>query len=339
MGEFLTGAAPRGKKKLLDIVRESLRTLHYSLRTEEAYVTWIRQFILFHQKKHPATLNESHVRAFLVYLSTVRNVAASTQNQALCALLFLYRQVLRMPLEYVEDLPRAKRPTRLPCVLSREECSRLLHFMTGQNLLVAMLLYGSGLRLLEALRLRVKDLDVSSRRLLVRDGKGQKDRITMIPSIAVEPLRAHLDRVKAMFELDGKNDSQGVWMPGALDRKLPNASKEWPWQYVFPSSHRSKDPRSNSNAPTRRHHVDEFTIQRAVKKAAILAGIEKRVTPHTLRHSFATHLLESGSDIRTIQELLGHSDVSTTMIYTHVLNRPGIAVHSPLDHMNPFTSA
>ncbi len=315
-------------QKLLDRMRDILRTQHYSLRTEQAYVEWVRRFILFHQKRHPKDMGVPEVEAFLTYLALERHVAASTQNQALSALLFLYREVLRQPLESV-DAVRARRPERLPTVLTRSEVARVLSAMSGSTQLMAKLLYGSGLRALECLRLRVKDLDFEQRCIIVRDGKGEKDRVTMLPDSVVTPLREHLTRVKHLHEKDLAEGYGTVHLPYALDVKYPHANREWGWQYVFPAKTLSVDPRTGV---CQRHHVNESSLQKAVRAAARLAGItDKPVGCHTFRHSFATHLLESGYDIRTVQELLGHKDVKTTMIYTHVLNRGGLAVRSPLD--------
>jgi integron integrase len=283
---------------------------------------------VFHGRRHPRELSFEHVEAFLSYLAVSRNVAASTQNQAKSALLFLYKEVLGVELPWLDDVESAKRPQRLPVVLTHAEVDALLSRMRGTNGLVARLLYGSGLRLLEAARLRVKDVDFSRREILVRDGKGAKDRVTMLPSSLIEPLRAHLVLVRQLHEQDLAVGLGAVYLPYALERKYPNAPREWAWQYVFPSERVSDDPRSGRR---RRHHLDEQNVQRAMRAALREAGITKPATPHSLRHSFATHLLQVGYDIRTVQELLGHKDVQTTMIYTHVLNRGGRSVHSPLD--------
>lgn len=316
------------KSLLLDRIRDKIRLKHYSIRTETAYVDWVRRFVNFHHRRHPRELGPEHVEAFLSYLAVQRNVAASTQNQAKSALLFLYKEVLGSELPWLENVENAKRPQRLPVVLSRTEVDAVLSRTHGTNGLIARLLYGSGLRLLEAVRLRVKDLDLERCEILVRDGKGAKDRVTMLSSGLVEPLRAHLVLVRELHAQDLAAGLPGVYLPYALDRKYPNAPREWAWQYVFPSDRLSTDPRSGLR---RRHHVDEQNVQRAMRQALRDAGVAKPATPHTLRHSFATHLLQSGYDIRTVQELLGHSDVSTTMIYTHVLNRGGRGVVSPLD--------
>lgn len=316
-------------KKLLDRVREILRVKHYSIRTEAAYLSWIKRYILFHNMRHPKTMGTPEIEAFLTHLAVQNNVAASTQNQALCALLFLYKEVLHQEIGSV-DAVRAKKPKRLPVVLSREEVERVIAAMTGINQLVARLLYGSGLRLIECLRLRVKDIDFAYRQIVVRDGKGSKDRITVLPARLFEPLKDHLQRV-AMIHCQDLDDGYGaVYLPYALKVKYPSAAREWCWQYAFPAATLSTDPRSGVR---RRHHLGLGGPQNAVRRAARLAGIDKHVTCHTFRHSFATHLLESGYDIRTVQELLGHKDVKTTMVYTHVLSRGGLAVRSPLDDL------
>lgn len=315
--------------KLLDLVRETLRLKHYALRTEEAYVHWIRRFILFHNKRHPREMGIPEIRAFLAHLATEDHVAASTQTQALSALLFLYRQVLHQELDPLDlDAIRAQKPKRLPTVLTRVEVQRVLAQMTGIHLLMARLLYGSGLRLMECLRLRVKDVDFELHQITVRDGKGAQDRVTMLPESVIPALRDQLTHGRALHEQDLANGYGCVFLPDALERKYPNACKEWGWQYVFPSERISRDPRGEM---LRRHHLDESGLQKAVRAAAKAAGIAKTVGPHTFRHSFATHLLEAHYDIRTVQELLGHKDVKTTMVYTHVLNRGPLAVKSPLD--------
>ncbi len=315
-------------KKLLDQVRDAIRVKHYSIRTEEAYVSWIRRYILFHDKQHPRAMGISEIEAFLTHLAVEQNVAASTQNQALAALLFLYREVLRKDLERPVDSVRAKRPQRLPTVLTPEEVFKVMGFLSGTHQLMAKLLYGSGLRLMECMRLRVKDVDFAQRQIIVRDGKGMKDRVTMLPEVLISSLQEHLRHVKLLHTSDLTTGYGSVYLPFALARKYPHANREWLWQWVFPSQRPSVDPRSGA---VRRHHLDESGLQKAVRRAAQQAGISKRVSPHTFRHSFATHLLENGYDIRTVQELLGHKDVKTTMIYTHVLNRGGLAVRSPLD--------
>jgi len=314
-------------KKLLDRVRDAIRLKHYSIRTEEAYVNWIKRYIFFHDVRHPAEMGAAEVEAFLTHLAVNENVAASTQNQALSALLFLYREVLNEDLGPIDAL-RAKKPKRLPTVLTKEEVYEVLGHLSGAHLLMAKLLYGSGLRLMECLRLRVKDLDFAHRAIVVRDGKGEKDRVTMLPESLVAPLQDHLRIVKRTHEEDLARGFGAVYLPYALERKYPNANREWIWQYVFPSRRLSVDPRSGV---VRRHHLHESGLQKAVRAAARAAEIPKKVSCHTFRHSFATHLLEAHYDIRTVQELLGHKDVKTTMIYTHVLNRGGLAVRSPLD--------
>ncbi|WP_290648710.1 integron integrase [Aquisalimonas sp.] len=314
--------------RLLDEVRERIRFKHYSIRTERSYVGWIRRFILFHGKRHPREMGAREVEAFLTHLASNRDVAASTQNQAFSALLFLYRDVLGVQLEAVQNVERAKKPTRLPTVLTRNEVRAVLAHLDGTNWLMASLLYGAGLRLMECVRLRIKDVDFERREILVRDGKGAKDRVTMLPSSLVSPLQKRMRRTCELHRQDRASGYGGVWLPDALSRKYPSAPHETGWQYVFPASVLSLDPRSRVR---RRHHVGEQAVQRAVKKAVRAAGLAKPASCHTLRHSFATHLLETGYDIRTVQELLGHSDVRTTMIYTHVLNRGGKGVRSPLD--------
>jgi len=321
-------APDSAQPRLLDRVREAIRTRHYSRRTERAYAGWIRRFVLFHGKRHPQEMGEAEVTAFLSHLATRRHVSASTQNQALSALLFLYRVVLGRDLGWLDHLVRAKRPTRVPTVLSRGEVTALLGELDGTARLVASLLYGAGLRLLEGLRLRVKDLDFERNEITVRDGKGRKDRVTLLPAAAREPLRRHLERVRRLHERDLARGLGSVALPDALARKYPTARRELGWQWVFPATSHYQD---RATGERRRHHLHESVIQRAVKEAARRARVAKPATCHTLRHSFATHLLEAGYDIRTIQELLGHRDVSTTMIYTHVLNRGGRGVKSPLD--------
>jgi integron integrase len=316
--------------RLLDRVHEVIRRKHYSIRTEQAYVDWIKRFILYHDKRHPVDLGVAEVEAFLTYLAVDRDVAAATQNQAQCALLFLYREVLGLDLPWLDDVERAKRPIKLPVVLTVEEVVQILDRLKGTHRLVGRLMYGTGLRILEALRLRVKDIDFQRREILVRDGKGAKDRITVLPRGVVRALGAHLREVRTIHEQDLEEGFGAVWMPFALARRYPAAPREWVWQYVFPAERRTLDPRGGV---VRRHHLGDQSFQRAMRQAVQDAGIAKLATPHTLRHSFATHLLESGSDIRTVQELLGHSNVSTTMIYTHVLNRGGRGVISPLDRL------
>jgi len=314
--------------KLLDQVRARLRVKHYSIRTERSYVDWIKRFILFHGKRHPKDMGAPELEAFLSHLAVDRNVSASTQNQAKSALLFLYREVLGVELAWLENVTQAKAPKRLPVVLTQAEAQQVLLQLDGTLGLMAGLLYGSGLRLMECVRLRVKDVDFSRHEIVVREGKGNKDRVTMLPMSLVDPLKLHLDKVKALHARDVDEGSGEVYLPNALARKYPKAGREWGWQYVFPSRVLSTDPRSGI---VRRHHADEKALQRAMKKAVSEAGIVKPATPHSLRHSFATHLLTNGYDIRTVQELLGHKDVQTTMIYTHVLNKGGRGVVSPLD--------
>ena len=323
------GVSP-GNPKLLDRVRDVIRRKHYSFRTEQTYVDWIRRFILFHGKRHPSEMAEREVTQFLTSLAREGNVAASTQNQALSALLFLYKQVLEQEIGWLDGVERAKKPLRLPVVLTREEVGKILGHLHATHRLMAELLYGSGLRLMECVRLRVKDVDFAYARITVRDGKGGKDRVTMLPIHVAQRLERHLQKVKAQHEEDLEAGFGDVYLPNALERKFPNASREWAWQYVFPSSRISTDPRSGQK---RRHHIEESSLQLAMKRAVRASAIAKAATCHTLRHSFATHLLENGYDIRTVQELLGHKDVSTTMIYTHVLNKPGLGVKSPLDRV------
>ncbi len=312
---------------LLDRVRRACRVRHYSIRTEEAYHDWCERFIRFHNIRHPDSMAEPEVNAFLTHLAVERNVAASTQNQALCALLFLYNVVLARPLNPL-DIVRANRPRRLPVVLSRDEVRRVLAELEHPYRLMGQLMYGSGLRMLECLRLRVKDIDIERAEITVREGKGDKDRVTMLPGLLHEPLHAQFDANRLMHQRDLQAGYGRVYLPHALEQKLPAAASEFGWQYVFPSAKLSVDPRSGVK---RRHHAHESALSKAFTSAVRTAGLTKRATSHSLRHSFATHLLESGYDIRTVQELLGHEDVSTTMIYTHVLNKGGRAVKSPLD--------
>ena len=315
-------------KKLLDQLSDTLRMLHYSYRTEQAYVDWVRRYILFHNKRHPKDLGTDEIRTFLTHLATDLNVAASTQNQALSAILFLYREVLHKELEPVA-LTSAKRPERLPTVLSRDEAVRILALLVGTHRLMAQILYGSGLRLMECVRLRVKDLDFDYKTITVRDGKGEKDRITPMPDSLILSLQRQVERVRLIHDEDLAVGCGHVYLPNALEKKYPNAAAELGWQFLFPAPKCSRDPRSPGIM--RRHHIEASGLQRSVKEAAHKAGINKHVTCHTFRHSFATHLLQNGYDIRTVQELLGHKDVRTTMIYTHVLQRGGLAVKSPLD--------
>lgn len=318
------------KPKLLDQVREAIRTRHYSLRTEKAYVHWIKRFIFFHNKRHPQEMGEAEIGQFLSALATESQVSASTQNQALNALLFLYRAVLEQPIGYVNGVVRAKRPSRLPVVLTRQEVRAIVGGLEGVEWVMVTLLYGAGLRLMECLRLRVQEIDFVSNQITVRAGKGDKDRVTMLPTSVVEPLRRHLERVKVLYQRDLEHGQGGASLPNALERKYPNAPKEWGWQFVFPASKLTVDPRSGK---LRRHHLHESVLQKAVKAACHQAGVSKHAGCHTFRHSFATHLLEDGYDIRTVQELLGHKDVNTTMVYTHVLNRGGRGVLSPADRL------
>ncbi len=318
----------RKPRKLLDQLRDKARVLHYSARTEESYVAWVRRFILFHNKRHPREMGGEEIAAFLTHLAVHRRVAAPTQNQALQAILFLYREVLRMSPPRVSEVVRARRPVRMPVVLSRGEVARLLAALEGSPKLVASVLYGSGLRLMECLTLRVQDLDLERCEIRVRDGKGGGDRVTVLPETLIAPLREHLATVERKHASDLSDGLGEVPLPGALARKYRNASREFRWQWAFPAASRWKNKRT---AEEGRHHLHESAVQRRIRSAARSAGIAKRATAHTLRHSFATHLLESGSDIRTVQELLGHRNVRTTMIYTHVLNRGGLGVTSPLD--------
>lgn len=318
------------KPRLLDQVRDKLRLKHYSYRTEQSYIAWMKCFIFFHNKQHPDTMGEKEIEAFLTHLAVNRNVSASTQNQALCALLFLYKEVLGRELSWLDSMQRAKRPARLPVVLTTLEVQKLLNQLQGRSWLMASLLYGSGLRLMECARLRVKDVEFSRHEIIVRGGKGDKDRITMLPAALIAPLQLHLEKVKVLHIQDLAEGFGDVALPFALAQKYPNAGEEWGWQYIFPASKRSIDPYSGKE---RRHHIDEQTLQRAVKQAIKSADIHKPASSHTLRHGFATHLLQTGYDIRTVQELLGHKDVSTTMIYTHVLNKGGKGVISPLDQL------
>jgi integron integrase len=315
-------------KKLLEQVSDAIRVKHYSPRTEKTYIDWIRRYILFHNKRHPQEMGAAEIQSFLAYLATERTVSASTQNQALSAVLFLYRHVLHMELNLPADLIRAEKSKTLPVVLTHQEALAVIGKMTGVPQLMAKILYGSGLRLMECLQLRVKDIDFGQHQIMVRDGKGEDDRVTVLSDSLVPALEQHLKTVKDIHQKDLKDGFGETSLPYALAKKYPNASKEWLWQYVFPASARSIDPVSKR---TKRHHIDPSVLQKAVRQSARSLNITKPVSPHVFRHSFATHLLQSGYDIRTIQELLGHKDVKTTMIYTHVLNRGGLAVRSPLD--------
>ena len=322
----MAAAAPR--PRLLQQVRDAIRRKHFSPRTEESYVHWIRRFVHFHGKRHPAELGEAGVTAFLNHLARDRHVAAATQNQALSALLFLYREVMNQPLAWLNDLDRAKRPARVPSVLTRAEMNALLDKLEGTRWIMAGLLYGAGLRLRECLKLRVKDIDFGYGQIIVRDGKGAKDRVTMLPAAVIEPLQQHLIRVRMLHDRDLAAGYGGVELPDALAIKYPRAAQDWGWKFIFPSYKLSVDKRSGE---IRRHHVYENYLIRAVKQATRAAGITKHVSCHTLRHPFATHLLEGGYDIRTVQELLGHQSVETTMIYTHVMNKGGRGVTNPHD--------
>jgi integron integrase len=317
-------------KMLMDEVRKSFRLHHYSYRTEETYLQWIRRYIIFHEKRHPREMGAEEIQRFLSDLATRGRVSASTQNQALSALLFMYKKVLEIDLPWLDDIVRAKRPIRVPIVLSRSEVAKVLNAMSGKHWLMASLLYGSGLRLIECLRLRVQDVDFEYLQLTIRDGKGSKDRRTMLPEKLVPHIEQHLNHVREILDQDTKKGLPGVSLPHAIDRKYRNAAKEWKWQYAFPSS---KYAYIRCNNGQRRHHAHASALSRAVKIAVTESGIKKRASCHTFRHSFATHLLESGYDIRTVQELLGHTNVNTTMIYTHVIKRGGKAVLSPFDAM------
>ncbi len=313
-------------------MRDSIRFKHYSLRTEQVYLDWIKRFILFHGKRHPMEMGADEVRVFLTHLATEGKVAASTQNQAFSALLFLYREVLKQELPWIDNIERAKRPAKLPVVFTPQEAHMVLSKLNGSARLMANLLYGCGLRLKECVRLRVKDIDFGYLQITVRDAKGGRDRVTMLPVSLVEALRRQIEKRRLVHEEDVAGGFGKVFLPGALARKYPAAAREFAWQYLFASLRRSSDPRADTDPPKEsRHHIDESYLQRAVKSAVREAGINKAASCHTFRHSFATHLLENGYDIRTVQELLGHKDGSTTMIYTHVLNRPGLGVKSPLD--------
>ncbi len=324
--------APLESSRLLSRLREAIRLRHYSLRTERAYADWVRRYVRFHGMRHPNQLGQAHVTDFLSFLANERHVSASTQNQALAAILFLYREVLGHELPWLEGVVRAKRPRRLPTVLTRGEIDAVFLHMSGTHALMARLMYGTGLRLMECLRLRVKDVDMKRREVIVRQGKGARDRRTMFPVKLLADMTQHLRRVRIVFDADRARGAAGVELPDAYAVKNPAAATEWGWHWVFPQDHLSADPRSGV---IRRHHLYDETFQRALKQAARRAGIAKPVSSHTLRHSFATHLMEAGYDIRTVQELLGHKDVSTTMIYTHVLNRGGRGVVSPLDREAP----
>ncbi|MGA1842994.1 MAG: integron integrase [bacterium] len=317
-------------KRLVDQIRDTLRLKHYSIRTEKSYVSWIIKFIIFHGKRHPREMGIQEIEEFLTHLAVKERVASSTQNQAYSAILFLYREVLKKDLQGPIDSIRAKKPRHLPTVLTREEAHRVINAMTGEHQLMAKLLYGSGLRLMEYVRLRVKDIDFEQDRIIIRDAKGMQDRMALLPEGIKSPLAKQLQRVKLLHDQDLAQGYGTVYLPFALERKYPHANREWGWQYVFPAKTVSTDPRSGT---VRRHHIHERSLQKAVKDAVRLARIYKPVSCHTFRHSFATHLLEGGYDIRTVQELLGHKDVSTTMIYTHVLGKGVMGVRSPLDQV------
>lgn len=325
-----TPAVAPKQPRLMDQLREAIRSRHYARRTEATYCQWVLRFIRFHAMRHPKEMAEPEVNAFLSHLAVHGNVSASTQNQALAAILFLYRQVLGIELGELREVVRAKLPTRVPVVLSRDEVRDVLTHLAGDRWLISSLLYGAGLRLLECLRLRVKDLEFDGSQIIIRSGKGAKDRRAILPESLKKPLREHLVRVKAMHDQDRRDGWGRVPIPYALDRKYPNAGAEWSWQWVFPQERRWRNPTTGEEG---RHHIDESLVQRAMRSAVQRSGLTKPASCHTLRHSFATHLLESGHDIRTIQELMGHSDVRTTMIYTHVLNRGPAGVKSPIDRL------
>ena len=326
-------------ERLLDQVRERVRYLHYSIRTEQAYVHWVAAFVRFHRMRRPSEMAGEEVEAFLSWLAGERGVSASTHRQALSALAFLYRQVLGQELPWLDAIGRPKAPPRLPVVLTHAEVAAVLEAIDPVHRLFAELLYGTGMRLLEGLRLRVKDVDLDRSAIVVREGKGGKDRVTMLPAVLRPRLQEQLAWARRLWQADRQAGVQGVHLPDALARKYPRADTSWPWFWVFPQADRSIDPRGPSEAAVRRHHAFDQTFQRAFKRAVAKAGIQKPATPHTLRHSFATHLLQAGYDIRTVQELLGHADVSTTMIYTHVLKLGGGAVKSPLDALLAIPSA
>jgi len=320
----------QNKPKLLDQVRAAIRTRHYSRRTEKAYLGWIKRFILFHNKRHPAEMGAVEINQFLSHLALKENVAASTQNQALCAIIFLYKNVLDREVGEIDNIVWAKKPKKLPVVFTKTEVKTVIKQLSGVKWIMANLLYGAGLRLMECLRLRVQDIDFEYNQIIIRDAKGQKDRVTVLPEIVKEALEKHLEKVKRLHEKDLVQGFGEVYLPYALERKYTNANKQWKWQYIFPSEKLSIDPRSGKK---RRHHLDESVLQRTVKEAIRQAGINKNGNCHTFRHSFATHLLEDGYDIRTVQELLGHEDVSTTMVYTHVMKKGGLGVKSPADKL------
>jgi len=318
------------KPRLLEQLRQALRSRHYSRRTEQTYCQWVKRFIYFHNLRHPVEMAEPEINAFLTHLAVKERVSASTQNQALSALLFLYRHVLNRKIGNLGDVIRARKPKHLPVVMTRDEVKLVLSYLKGDKWLMASLMYGAGLRLREYLRLRVQDIDFAANQIMVRDGKGNKDRLTMLPDVVKQSLLRHLQHIRAVHERDLAEGYGRVFMPYALARKYPNAASEWGWQFVFPQEHRWVNTCTGTQG---RHHIDESILQKAVRKAVRAAGLTKRATCHTFRHSFATHLLDDGYDIRTVQELLGHKDVKTTMIYTHVLNRGGKGVRSPIDSL------
>jgi len=343
---------PNPPRKLLDQVSDALRLKHYSYRTEQTYKDWIKRYILFHGKRHPKDMGVQEIQAFLTHLAIEKNVSASTQNQALSAILFLYRHILHQEIQFPTDIVRAEKSRTLPTVLTHTEALAVINHLTGVTKLMTQILYGSGLRLMECIRLRVKDIDFGNRQIIVRDGKGEDDRVTILPDSIIPALRNQIQTVQRIHQTDLADGFGEVYLPHALAAKYPNASRELIWQYLFPASQLSRDPRLSSpsgrgaggegkhSSPSgrgaggegyRRHHADPSLLQKAIRAAAKAAGIQKPVSPHTFRHSFATHLLQNGYDIRTVQELLGHKDVKTTMIYTHVLQRGGLAVKSPLD--------
>jgi len=328
MNEHVQAAAAKPTPKLLEGVRHTLRTKHYSLKTEEAYIHWIKRYIFFHKERYPKEMGEKEINQFITHLAVKEKVSASTQNQALCAIVFLYKQVLKIDVGDLGNIVWAKKPDRVPVVFTRSEAQNVLNHLTGMNWLMGMLLYGAGLRLTECLQLRVKDIDFEYKQITVHNAKGAKDRVTPLPERIIEPLKQHLKYVKELHENDLKDGYTSVYLPYALERKYPNAGKELGWKFLFPATQISTDPRSGIR---RRHHIYETVLQKAVKRAIRKAGITKQASCHTFRHSFATHLLEAGYDIRTVQELLGHSDVKTTMIYTHVLQKGSLGVKSPAD--------